>query len=161
VGTTDSTFYGFQPKRRIHGSTDIYTTDFQRGSLQKAARRMSQHFESCLFHNGLFQGARTMNGRRHFVLQLAPLAGAATLLPQLARAQNLPALSETDPMAIALGFRPDTTKVNQSKYPSHANDQTCGNCLHFLPPGGASARCDLFSKTVPKDGWCSAYARRP
>ena len=101
-----------------------------------------------------------MNGRRQFVLQLAPLAGAAVILPRIARAKDLPVLTETDPVAIALGFKLDTNKVEQTRYPMHTREQTCGNCLHFMKPGVDRARCDIFNKTVPKSGWCSAYVKR-
>jgi hypothetical protein len=101
-----------------------------------------------------------MGNRRQFVLSLIPLAGAAAMLPRLARAQGLPALTETDPMALALGFKLDTSSVSQAKYPKHSNDQSCTNCLHFAQPSAATARCDLFNKTVPKGGWCSGYSKR-
>lgn len=101
-----------------------------------------------------------LNNRRLFILKVAPLAGAALVLPRVAPAQGLPALTEIDPMAIALGFRLDTTKVDQAKFPKHANDQTCANCLHFAKGGGDTARCDLFNKIVPKGGWCSGYSKR-
>jgi high potential iron-sulfur protein len=101
-----------------------------------------------------------MSSRRQFVLNLVPLAGAAVILPRSVRAQSLPALTETDPMALALGFKLDTTSVDQAKYPKHSNDQSCTNCLHFTPPSAATARCDLFNKMVPKGGWCSGYSKR-
>jgi hypothetical protein len=53
-----------------------------------------------------------MNKRRQFVLQLAPLAGAAVILPRLAGAADLPALTETDPVAVGWGFKLDTDQVN-------------------------------------------------
>jgi hypothetical protein len=102
-----------------------------------------------------------MNSRRRFVLNLVPLAGAAAILPRLASAQDLPALTESDPMGMALGFRLDATKVDQKRFPKYSKDQTCANCLHFTPPGGATSRCDLFNKMVPKGGWCSGYSKRP
>jgi hypothetical protein len=102
-----------------------------------------------------------VNKRRQFVLKVAPLAAAALVLPRIAPAQGLPALTETDPMAVALGFRLDTTKVDQAKFPKHTNGQMCASCLHFTKPGAEAARCDLFNKIVPKGGWCSGYSKRP
>jgi hypothetical protein len=101
-----------------------------------------------------------MNSRRQFVLNLVPLASAAAILPRIAHAQGLPALTETDPMGMALGFKLDTAKVDQAKYPKHTNDQSCANCLHFAQAGAATARCDLFNKMVPAHGWCSGYSKR-
>lgn len=102
-----------------------------------------------------------MNSRRQFVMKLVPLTGAAVLLPRLAAAQDLPALTEADPMAVALGFKLDTGAVDQAKFPKHTKEQSCASCLHFQKPGADKARCDLFNKVVPKGGWCSGYSKRP
>jgi hypothetical protein len=101
-----------------------------------------------------------MTNRRDFIMKLVPLAGAAAVLPRVALA-DVPALTESDPMAKAMGFRLDTTKADQAKYPKHTNDQACAKCLHFTQPGADSAKCDLFSKIVPKGGWCSGFSKRP
>jgi hypothetical protein len=102
-----------------------------------------------------------MSSRRQFVLKLVPLVGVAAFMSRAAEAQDVPALTETDPMALALGFKLDTAKADQAKFPKHAKDQTCASCLHFIKPGAESSRCDLFNKTVPKGGWCSGYSKRP
>lgn len=102
-----------------------------------------------------------MNSRRQFVLKLAPLAGVAALLPRIAGAQDLPALTETDPMAVALGFKLDTAKADQAKFPKHTKEQSCASCVHFLKVGADTSKCDLFNKMVPKGGWCSGYSKRP
>ncbi len=44
-----------------------------------------------------------MTNRREFILKLVPLAGAAAVLPRVAMAE-VPDLTESDPMAIAMGF---------------------------------------------------------
>ena len=44
-----------------------------------------------------------MNERRQFVLRLAPLAGAV-VFPSIVQAQAVPALTETDSMAVQFGF---------------------------------------------------------
>ena len=98
--------------------------------------------------------------RRDFVLKLIPLAGAAVMLPRVAQAVELPELTETDAMAKALGFKLNTSAVDQAKYRNHTKEQTCGNCLHYAKPDAERARCDIFIKTVPKQGWCSAYVKR-
>ena len=101
-----------------------------------------------------------MKNRRDFVLKFVPLAGAAFALPRAALA-DVPLLTESDPMAKVMGFRLDTTKADHTKYPKHTNDQMCAKCLHFTVPGADSAKCDLFSKVVPKGGWCSGFSKRP
>jgi len=101
-----------------------------------------------------------MTKRRDFVLKIVPLAGAIAVLPRVAFA-DVPALAEEDKMAISMGFRMSTDKVDQAKYPKHTAEQNCAKCLHFTTPGAESARCDLFNKTVPKGGWCSGFSKRP
>ncbi len=102
-----------------------------------------------------------MTNRREFVFKLVPLAGAAAVLPRVALAADVPVLTEVDPMAKAMGFRLDTNKADNTKYPKHSTDQMCAKCLHFTQPGADSAKCDLFSKIVPKGGWCSGFSKRP
>ena len=102
-----------------------------------------------------------MTSRREFVLKIVPLAGAATALSQLAVADEVPLLTETDPMALALGFKLDTSKADQAKYPKHDAEQFCQRCIHFTTPTADLARCDLFNKRVPKHGWCSGFSKRP
>jgi hypothetical protein len=101
-----------------------------------------------------------MTNRRQFVLKFVPLAGAAAMLPRVALA-DVPVLTEADPMAKAMGFRLKTADADQAKYPKHTTDQMCAKCLHFTVPGADSAKCDLFSKMVPKGGWCSGFSKRP
>jgi len=101
-----------------------------------------------------------MNKRRDFTLKFLPMAGAAMILPRVALA-DVPLLTESDPMARAMGFRLDTNRVDQAKYKKHTSDQMCAKCLHFTEPGADSAQCDLFNKIVPKGGWCSGFTRRP
>jgi hypothetical protein len=95
------------------------------------------------------------------MFKVVPLAGAAGLLPRIALAADLPALTEGDAMAKAMGFRLSTEKADQAKYPKHSNDQVCAKCIHYGTPGADSAKCDLFNKIVPKGGWCSGFSKRP
>ena len=101
-----------------------------------------------------------MTKRRDFVFKIVPLAGAVVALPRVALA-DVPALTESDPMAVAMGFKLKTEDADSKKYPKHTNTQSCASCLHFTTPGADSARCDLFNKSVPKGGWCSGYSKRP
>lgn len=102
-----------------------------------------------------------MTKRRDFILKIVPLAGAAAVLPRVAFAADVPALTEDDKMAVAMGFKLKTADADEKKYPKHTKDQDCAKCLHFTTPGAESARCDLFNKTVPKGGWCSGFSKRP
>lgn len=98
-----------------------------------------------------------MTNRREFVLKLVPLAGAAALLPRVAMAADVPDLTEADGMAKAMQFVLDNTKSKNAK---HTAGASCASCLHFTKPGADKAKCDLFSKSVPKNGWCTGYSKR-
>ncbi len=102
-----------------------------------------------------------MTNRREFVLKLVPLAGVAAVLPRVALA-DVPALTEADPMAKAMGFRLDTNAVDMTnpKFKNHTKDQSCAKCVHYTTPGADTAKCDLFSKSVPKGGWCTGFSAR-
>jgi len=102
-----------------------------------------------------------MTKRRDFVLKFVPMAGAAAVLPRVAFGADVPALTEDDKMALAMGFKLKTENADGKKYPKHTNEQSCSSCLHFTVKGADSARCDLFNKIVPKGGWCSGYSKRP
>jgi len=100
-----------------------------------------------------------MIDRRQFVIHVAATgtalyAGNALAQPAL--------LAETDPQATALGYKADTTKVDQAKYPKHAATQNCANCaLYQGKATDAAAGCPLFAgKQVAAKGWCSAWAKK-
>ena len=107
-----------------------------------------------------------MNPRRKFLSQLA--AGAAGSVSFLA-ARSIAAdaapgkMEETDPVGQALGFKRDTTKVDEKKYPQHKSDQKCAACaLYTGKPDSTEGPCTAFAnKIVPAQGWCMAYAKKP
>jgi hypothetical protein len=99
------------------------------------------------------------SSRRQFMILSA--AGACTLaLNGKVQAQAM--VSETDPQAVALGYKSDATKVDKAKYPKYAAGQGCGSCALFQgKPGAAAGGCSLFAgKQVSAKGWCSAYAKK-
>lgn len=97
--------------------------------------------------------------RRVFMLAMAVGTGALTTVRVSAQA---PALAESDPQAVALGYHTDNTKVDKAKFPQHAAGQMCSGC-NFIQgkPTDAMAPCQLFAgKQVSAKGWCSAYAKK-
>lgn len=110
-----------------------------------------------------------MHSRRHFLVKLAVTLGSPAVLAGRAHAQTPPPppppvkLEITDPVAVALGFNPDTTKVDAQKYPLHTVEQKCAGCaLYQEKPGEESAPCTIFQgKLTPSNGWCSAWAKKP
>jgi hypothetical protein len=89
-------------------------------------------------------------------------ATLATLATGRSVAQSSPKLEDNDPQAIALGYKQDTTKVDNAKYPKHAAAQNCSGCaLYQGKPKDATGPCPLFAgKAVTATGWCSAWAKK-
>ncbi|MCU0975986.1 MAG: high-potential iron-sulfur protein [Steroidobacteraceae bacterium] len=83
-----------------------------------------------------------------------PEAPAAT-----ANIQLVP-LEESDPAAVALGYRHDAAQVDTAKHPRFSAGQNCANCVQFRgQPGEAWAGCNLFpGRAVNAAGWCNGYA---
>ncbi|MBV8658312.1 MAG: high-potential iron-sulfur protein [Burkholderiales bacterium] len=101
-----------------------------------------------------------MTSRRTFI-KLMPLAGvAAAIAPSVFAAPA--AVTETDPQAVSLGYKADTSKVDAAKFPKHTKDQKCGGCqLYQGKAGDASGPCPIFAgKVVSANGWCSAYVKK-
>ena len=100
------------------------------------------------------------SNRRTFVIQSVVGAGVLATA-QLAQAQA-PLVQESDPQAVALGYKNDATKVDKVKYPKYAPGQDCANCaLYQGKPSDAAAGCPLFAgKQVAAKAWCSAWAKK-
>lgn len=90
-----------------------------------------------------------------------PIAGSL-LRSGSALAATAPELKESDPTAIALGYKKDTTQVDAAKYPKHTPEQDCAKCRYFSGKAGEEiGPCSIFGgKGVHKNGWCSAYAAK-
>ncbi len=99
------------------------------------------------------------NSRRQFMILSA--AGACTLAMN-GKVQAQAMVADTDPQAVALGYKSDATKADKAKYPKYAAGQACNNCaLYQGAAGSASGPCPLFAgKQVSAKGWCSAYAKK-
>ncbi|GAB7534238.1 high-potential iron-sulfur protein [Burkholderia sp. 3C] len=72
-----------------------------------------------------------------------------------------PMLSETDPTAVALGYKADASKVDKAKFPKFAAGQDCAACSMYQgKKGSTSAGCIAFpGKDVAAKGWCSAFTK--
>ena len=100
--------------------------------------------------------------RRTFVIQSLTGAGALAGLAMANTAVAQDAVADTDPQAVALGYKADATKTDAKKYPKYAAGQHCGNCALFQGKAtDAAGGCPLFAgKKVSAKGWCSAYAKK-
>jgi hypothetical protein len=100
-----------------------------------------------------------IESRRRFLKVAAGTTVAAVVmggLPRLARAADLPPVSESDLTAKALGYVEDASKTTN---PKHKAGDACTSCQFYS--GGATGRgpCQLFpGKSVNAKGWCVSYA---
>jgi High potential iron-sulfur protein len=100
-----------------------------------------------------------MTSRREFFINISLIGTALAGGQVFAQAATL---SESDPQATALGYKADTTKVDNAKNPKHAATQACKNCQLFQgKPTDAAGACPLFAgKQVSANGWCTAYNKK-
>ena len=101
-----------------------------------------------------------MTTRRQFVLTAVP-AVALALGARAASAQPAK-LEESDPSAVALGYKMDATKVDAKKFTTYAAGNMCSNCQFYSGKAGdASGPCAAFGgKLVMAKGWCSAWVKK-
>jgi len=86
---------------------------------------------------------------------------AVSIISLNAYADELPDLSEDDPVGMGLGYKKDTTTVDAAKYPKHAAEQNCANCILYSSKSDTAGLCSIFAgKQVSAEGWCSAYAKK-
>ncbi len=102
--------------------------------------------------------------RRKFI-QLSAIAAAGCLIQpgREAQAQDLPKLSEDDPMGKAMKYTHDASTVEPSSRANPAADQNCANCALIQGADGDTWRpCQIFpGKVVNANGWCTVWAPKP
>ncbi len=100
-----------------------------------------------------------MTQRRTFMLQL--VAGSSAIALGTARAEE-ERVTEADPYAKSMGFKLDSTQVDQARYPRHTADQTCAKCqLYSGKPGEALGPCSFYGgRLVSQNGWCRNFKVR-
>jgi hypothetical protein len=103
-------------------------------------------------------GHKDIESRRRFLKLAAGTAAAAVVvsgLPRIARADDLPHLSEADPTAKALGYVED---ASTTKNPKHKAGDTCSSCQFYSGGATGFGPCQLFpGKAVSAKGWCISH----
>ena len=87
---------------------------------------------------------------------------ASALVPSVTVAAGPPELEESEPIAIALGYKRDATTVDTSTYPKRAGatgaTQFCSNCaLYSAGENGLGGCTAIPGKLVAGAGWCNAW----
>jgi hypothetical protein len=99
--------------------------------------------------------------RRKFI-QLSAVAAAGCLIQpgREAKAQDLPQITEDDPLGKAMKYVHDASTVDPATRANPAADQNCANCALVQGADGDEWRpCQIFpGKAVNANGWCSVWA---
>ena len=109
--------------------------------------------------------AGTNASRRRFCLALGAAAGAVavvSLLPRRVDAADLPHVQESDSLAMSMGYKEDSGKVDNKAHATHKPDQQCANCQFYQGDKGAAyGPCQIFTgKSVNAKGWCQVWAQK-
>jgi hypothetical protein len=96
--------------------------------------------------------------RRVFMMQV--VAASTTLIAGSAFAQAKK-LVETDPDAVALGYKEDSANVDGKKFPKHQPSQNCTNCMIWRNKGADAGSCSVFgNRSLSGKGWCSQWVKK-
>jgi DMSO/TMAO reductase YedYZ molybdopterin-dependent catalytic subunit len=73
-----------------------------------------------------------------------------------------PRVDEAEPVAMALGYKHDASKIDAAKQPRHKAGQVCRNCIQWKGTDtDAWGPCGIFpKKLVNANGWCTTYAAK-
>lgn len=99
--------------------------------------------------------------RRQFIqLSAVAAAGAFVTSGREARAQDMPHLSEDDPVAKSMKYTHDASTVDPATRANPAENQDCANCALVQGNDGDEWRpCQIFpGKLVNANGWCVVWA---
>ena len=73
-------------------------------------------------------------------------------------AGGLVKIEESDPVAKALAYVHDASKVDTAAQPRYAAGQVCTNCAQYKAVEGGWGSCAIFpGKLVAGGGWCAGY----
>jgi len=105
--------------------------------------------------------------RRGFLKMSMKAGGGAlalTAIPVHLIAQDM--VAESEPLAQAMGYVADASKVDTAKFPKRAGEagskQFCNNCaLYAGEADSESAPCSIFqNRLVAGAGWCNAWVAK-
>lgn len=98
--------------------------------------------------------------RRTFILASVGAASSLALTRQALAAPEK--VSESDPTAIAMGYKHDAKLVDKAKEPKYVAGEHCATCQLYQGKAGADwGPCPIFGeKLVNHDGWCKAYTKK-
>lgn len=99
--------------------------------------------------------------RRQFLKLSAVAAAGCVIRPGSdAMAQDMPKLTEDDPVASSMRYTHDASAVDPASRANPAAEQNCANCALIQGADGEEWRpCQIFpGKVVNANGWCAVWA---
>ncbi len=102
----------------------------------------------------LFLNSPDSTSRRQLLKRIALAASIGTVATTSLRAEDLPLIAESDPVAKAVKYVEDATKVKE------AEGNRCDTCsLYSGKDGAPQGGCQIFKgKAVKAAGWCASWA---
>ena len=102
---------------------------------------------------GLFRGVQAAKAAKG-------AAKAASPLPS-----GMKAVSETDPVATAIGYKANIKDIDYEKYPQRkkpdAKNQFCNNCALYTASNDSWGKCQMLtSGVVAGEGWCGSWNKK-
>ncbi len=95
-------------------------------------------------------------------MQLSAVAAAGLVVSpgREGKAQDMPHIEESDPVAQSLKYVHDASAVDPASRANPAPEQDCSNCALIQGDEGAQWRpCMIFpGKLVNNTGWCSVWS---
>lgn len=100
-----------------------------------------------------------MDSRRRSILIAAPALALGLMASRSASAQAK--VTETDPTAVALGYKADASKVDTAKFKQFVKGSSCANCNFYVAKGAVEGTCSaLGGRLVAGKGWCMVWVKK-
>lgn len=142
------------------GAAPVMRIICNRRSLQQMYYHTARRVRRAI-NRALRRGPLSKIARRQF-LQLSAVAAAGCVVHPGAKAnaQEMPRLTEDDPVGSSMRYTHDASTVDPASRANPAEVQTCENCALVQGEDGEEWRpCQIFpGKLVAADGWCSVWA---
>lgn len=100
-----------------------------------------------------------MTTRRYFVLTAIPAAALLVAQTPVAATEAV-RLEETDPVAVALGYKHDASKVDAKKFAGYVVGRNCAGCQLYQGTAAWGACGAVAGKLVDAKGWCAAWVKK-
>lgn len=70
-------------------------------------------------------------------------------------------VTTADPIASAIGYNPDSTKVEAKGNPTYKKGQNCASCALYTKTNDGWGKCQMIQAgLVRADGWCRSYSKK-